>query len=73
MLHNTISKSFFVFASLSVMAAMYGWSVQDFWLASTQWMQVSVVFLLMAIYVKICESDDLKIIDKRKKGKKKKK
>lgn len=72
MLHKTISKSFFTLAWIAVFAAMFGWSMQDVWLASTQWMQVAAVFLLMAIYVKMCEVDDLAEFAKRK-GKKKKK
>lgn len=71
MLHKTLSKSFFILASLAVIFAMFGWAVQDYWLASTQWMQVAVVLLLMAIYVKICEDDDRQEFAKRKKKKKK--
>ncbi len=59
MLHKRLSKTFFMLASLAVILAMFGWAVQDFWLASTQWMQISVVLLLMAIYIKMSEADDV--------------
>ena len=71
MLHNTLSKSYFILASLAVILAMYGWAVMDVWLASTQWMQVSVVLMLMAIYIKISQADDIAEFAKRKKKRKK--
>ena len=69
--HKTLSKTFFILASLSVIFAMFGWAVTDYWLASTQWLQVAAVLLLMAIYVKISEDDDRQEFAKRKKKKKK--
>ncbi len=66
-MHALFSRTFFLFASMALAAAMYGWGIQDIWLASTQWMQVATVFLLMAIFVKMSEEDDKRIEEEMRK------
>ncbi len=74
MFHKTLADGFFIFASIAVLGAIFGWAVQDMWLASTQWLEVAIVFYLVAIYTKLSEEEDLQILKERhaKKGKKRK-
>ncbi len=76
MFHKTLADGFFIFASIAVLAAVFGWAVEDMWLASTQWLEVGIVFFLIAIYTRLSEEDDLKILKekskKRKGGRRKK-
>jgi hypothetical protein len=76
MFHKTLADGFFIFASIAVLAAVFGWAVEDMWLASTQWLEVGIVFFLIAIYTRLSEEDDLKILkekNKRRKGSRRKK
>ena len=65
MFHKTLADGFFIFGSIAILAAVFGWGVQDMWLASTQWLEIAIVFFLIAIYTKISEDDDLKILKDR--------
>ncbi len=73
MFHKTLADGFFIFASIAILAAAFGWAVQDMWLASTQWLEIGIVFFLIAIYTKLSEEEDLKILKdrhcKKRKGK----
>ena len=71
MFYKTLADGFFIFASIAVLAAAFGWAVEDMWLASTQWLEVGIVFFLIAIYTKISEEDDLKILKDKREGRKK--
>lgn len=71
--HKTLADGFFMFAVMAVFAAMIGWSVSDIWLASTQWILVAIVLLLIAIYIKLSAHEDeilLKECHERKKNEK---
>lgn len=46
---------------MAIAAAFYGWAMWDIWLASTQWMEIASVLILMAIYVRMSEEDDLEL------------
>ncbi len=72
MFHKTLADGFFIFASIAVLAAAFGWAVGDMWLASTQWLEVGIVFFLMAIYTRLSEEDDLRILKEKHKNKKRK-
>ncbi len=72
MFHKTLADGFFIFASIAVLAAAFGWAVGDMWLASTQWLEVGIVFFLIAIYTRLSEEDDLKILKEKYKNKKRK-
>jgi len=77
MFHKTLADGFFIFASIGVLGAIFGWAVEDMWLASTQWLEVAIVFYLIAIYTKLSEDEDLQILKDRHtkngRGKRKKK
>jgi len=74
MFHKTVADGFFIFASIAVLGAIFGWAIEDMWLASTQWLEVAIVFYLVAIYTKLSEDEDLQILKERhaknKKGRK---
>lgn len=72
MYHRMLSKSFFALASFAGLFAMFGWAVEDVWLASSQWLQVSAVLILIAIYVWMVAEDDEALLKCRPKKKKKK-
>lgn len=65
MFHKVLADGFFIFASIAVLAAIFGWAVEDMWLASTQWLEVAIVFYLIAIYTKLSEEEDLQILKER--------
>lgn len=65
MFHKALADGFFIFASIAVLAAIFGWAVEDMWLASTQWLEVAIVFYLIAIYTKLNEEEDLQILRER--------
>jgi hypothetical protein len=65
MFHKALADGFFIFASIAVLAAVFGWAVEDMWLASTQWLEVAIVFYLIAIYTKLSEDEDLQILKER--------
>ncbi len=67
MLHKNLADSFFVLGAVAVLAAAFGWAVQDMWLASTQWLEIGIIFFLVAIYTRLSEEDDLKIMQARAK------
>lgn len=67
MYHKTLADGFFIFAVLAIFSAMVGWAIGDIWLASTQWMLVAVVMMLMAIFVRINAEEDEKILQTRAK------
>ena len=69
MYHKTLADGFFIFASLALFSAMVGWAVGDIWLASTQWMLVAIVLLLIAIYVRMSADDDEQIVSQKAKPK----
>jgi hypothetical protein len=69
MFHKTLADGFFIFAAIAVLAAAFGWAVGDMWLASTQWLEVGIVFFLIAIYTRLSEEDDLKILKEKKRRK----
>ena len=71
MFHKTLADGFFIFASIAVLGAVFGWAVQDMWLASTQWLEISIVFYLVAIYTKLSEEEDLQILKERNANRKK--
>ena len=71
MFHKTLADGFFIFASIAVLAAAFGWAVGDMWLASTQWLEIAIVFYLVAIYTRLSEEDDLKILEEKQKERKK--
>ncbi len=58
MYHKILADGFFVFAAIAILASMYSWSINDIFLASTQWVLISIVLLLMAIYIRISRDDD---------------
>ncbi|MDZ7611940.1 MAG: hypothetical protein U5L10_04215 [Candidatus Moranbacteria bacterium] len=64
-----MADGFFVIAFLAAFAAMAGWLVTDIWLASTQWVLIGIFSLLVAIYTRISEKDDQKILKEYKKEK----
>jgi len=65
MFHKTVADGFFIFASIAVLGAIFGWAIEDMWLASTQWLEVAIVFYLIAIYTKLSEEEDLQILKER--------
>lgn len=67
--HKIMADGFFVIAFLAAFAAMAGWLVTDIWLASTQWVLIGIFSLLVAIYTRISEKDDQKILKEYKKEK----
>lgn len=68
MFHKIMADGMFTFASVAILAAMVGWSAGDVWLASTQWMLVAIVLLLIAIYIKLSAAEDEKILKAQKKS-----
>ncbi|MFO7807384.1 MAG: hypothetical protein R6V40_03105 [Candidatus Moraniibacteriota bacterium] len=68
--HKILADGFFVLAFIAAFAAMIGWLMTDIWLASTQWILVGIFSLLVAIYTRISEKDDEKIIKEYQKQKK---
>lgn len=66
MYHKILADGFFVFAAIAILASMYSWSIEDIFLASTQWVLVSAVLLLMAIYIRLSREDDENILKTRK-------
>lgn len=74
MYHKILADGSFVIAVVCVFAAMTGWLVDDIWLASTQWMLIAIILLLIAIFIKMNAEEDEKIIKqyaKQRKGGKK--
>jgi uncharacterized membrane protein len=69
--HKILADGFFVFATISIFAAMIGWANNDIWLASTQWILVGIFLMLVAIYVKLSAKEDEVIMKKYKKSSKK--
>lgn len=65
MFHKTMADGFFIFASIAILGAIFGWAVEDMWLASTQWLEIAIVFYLIAIYTKLSEVEDLQILKER--------
>jgi len=68
MFHKIVADGFFVFSAIAILAAMYGWSIGDLWLASTQWVLVAIFLMLVAIYVRMSAADDEKILKMRRKN-----
>lgn len=68
--HKILADGFFILASLTIVASMVGWLVEDIWLASTQWLLVGIFALLVAIYTKLSAKEDEEIIKKYKADKK---
>jgi membrane protein implicated in regulation of membrane protease activity len=68
--HKILADGFFVLAFIAAFAAMVGWLMSDIWLASTQWVLIGIFSLLVAIYTRISEKDDEKIIQEYQKQKK---
>jgi len=67
MFHKTMARGFFIFSVLAGFLSAYGWATRgDIWLASTQWMQIASYLLLVGIYVRLSEQDDLDDIKKRR-------
>ncbi len=62
MYHKILADGFFTFAAIAVLVSVYSWSINDIFLASSQWLQVATVMLLVAIYVKINAIDDEAIL-----------
>lgn len=62
MYHKILADGFFTFAAIAILVAVYGWSIDDIFLASAQWLQVAAVMLLVAIYIKINAIDDEAIL-----------
>lgn len=50
---SVFSKYLIYGAVVAILFAAIGWSVSDIWLASTQWLLVSVVLALFGIYMKM--------------------
>lgn len=69
MYHKILADGFFVFAAIAILASMYSWSVEDIFLASTQWVLISIVLLLMAIYIRLSRDDDEALLKNRPKRK----
>ena len=69
MYHKILSDGIFVFSCFALFIAIIGWTIGDIWLASTQWMLVAIVLLLIAVYVKLSAKEDAEILKgyKRKK------
>ncbi len=68
MYHKTLADGLFVLAFCAIALAGVGSTVGDIWLASTQWVMVAIVFLLVAIYVKLSKEEDEEIIKKYRKA-----
>lgn len=66
MFHKFLADGFFVLATIALIAAMYGWQLEDLWLASTQWVLVSNSLLLMGIYIRMSRDDDEDILRSRR-------
>ena len=62
MYHKILADGIFVIAIIALFLAMIGWLIGDIWLASTQWLSVSSILLLIGIYVKLSADEDEKII-----------
>ncbi len=62
MYHKILADGFFTFAAIAILVSVYGWSIDDIFLASAQWLQVATVMLLVAIYIKINAIDDEAIL-----------
>ena len=62
MYHKILSDGIFVFSCFAIFIAMIGWIIGDIWLASTQWMLIAIILLLMAIYVKLSTKEDELIV-----------
>lgn len=62
MYHKILADGFFTFAAIAILISVYGWSIDDIFLASAQWLQVAAVMLLVAIYIKINTIDDEAIL-----------
>ncbi|HHX58402.1 MAG TPA: hypothetical protein GX706_01390 [Candidatus Moranbacteria bacterium] len=66
MFHKTLAQGFFIFSILAGVLAAYGWGLRsDIWLASTQWMQIAIYLLLLAVYIRISEADDIEELKTR--------
>ncbi len=66
MFHKTLAQGFFIFSVLAGLMAAYGWAMRhDIWLASTQWVEIAIYLLLIAIYVRISEADDVEELKAR--------
>lgn len=63
MYHKILADGFFTFAAIAILVSIYGWSIEDIFLASSQWLEVAAVMLLMAIYIKINARDDELILN----------
>lgn len=63
MYHKILADGFFTFAAIAILVSIYGWSIEDIFLASGQWLQVATVMLLVAIYIKMNTADDEAILD----------
>ena len=68
MYHKILADGFFVFSAIAILASMYSWSIEDIFLASTQWILVSIVMLLMAIYIRLSRDDDEVLLKDRMKN-----
>ena len=62
MYHKILADGFFTFAAIAILVSVYSWSIEDIFLASSQWLQVATVMLLVAIYIKINAIDDEAIL-----------
>jgi protein-S-isoprenylcysteine O-methyltransferase Ste14 len=58
MYHKILADGIFVFSCFAIFMAMIGWIIGDIWLASTQWMLIAIILLLIAIYVKLSARED---------------
>ena len=75
MYHKILADGFFIFSIIAIFLAMVGFLVEDIVLASTQWMLISIFFMGLAIFVKLCKDDDeeiLKVNNKTTRGRGKK-
>ena len=69
MYHKILADGFFVFSAIAILASMYSWSIEDIFLASTQWVLIAAVLLLMAIYIRMSRDDDEMLLKERKNAK----
>lgn len=65
MYHKIMADGFFVFAAIAILGSIYGWAISDIFLASTQWLLISIVLILMAIYIRLSRDDDEMIVKKQ--------
>ncbi len=63
MYHKILADGFFTFAAIAILVSVYGWQIEDIFLASAQWLQVATVMLLVAIYIKMNTVDDEAILN----------